>query len=322
MARLDLELQPASLDDAKLVADLDLRRDPDADVDPVRMRHWWSRTFVTGPVRRMLAKRGGKAVAFAAVGHDHWKEGSKRYGWTRVALDQSVWSEARYRSLVAGSEQWLREEGADAIVLRVSDRLSNDVELVKRIGYAEGRRARISELAIAARRDELNATRDACRAKMASQGVVMHTLVGDGDPDLYMKLYSLVIESEQDIPTTTPLAILTLDEWKRFWFEDPGMQKDRLWIAREGDDVVGVSMLDYPMSRGVPFTNYTGTLRRVRGRGIAKALKYETISQAIDLGFARVRTQNDGDNEPILRINEAMGYQPVHNMLEMHRELT
>jgi len=84
---------------------------------------------------------------------------------------------------------------------------------------------------------------------------------------------------------------------------------------------VGTSILDTPAVRGVPWTAYTGTLRSVRGRGIARALKYQSMAQAIDDGFTRVRTNNDADNPPILRINQEMGYQLVAPVIEFHHAL-
>jgi GNAT superfamily N-acetyltransferase len=88
------------------------------------------------------------------------------------------------------------------------------------------------------------------------------------------------------------------------------MHDDRFWIAREGDEIVGVSVLAYPPVRGVVGTAWTATARRVRGRGIARALKCETLLQAIALGVDRVQTGNDGANGPILHINASMGYRP------------
>jgi hypothetical protein len=60
----------------------------------------------------------------------------------------------------------------------------------------------------------------------------------------------------------------------------------------------------------------------VRGQGVARALKYETLAQAIGLGFRSVRTQNDGANAPILHLNDEMGYRPAAVILELHRKLT
>ena len=111
------------------------------------------------------------------------------------------------------------------------------------------------------------------------------------------------------------------DEWHRFWFENPGVRKERFWVAREGDELVGLSVIGYPPTRGLPWTFFTGTSQSVRGRGVARALKYETLAQAIDLGAQRVRTQNDGENAPILHLNTEMGYRPVKPVIELHFEL-
>ena len=92
------------------------------------------------------------------------------------------------------------------------------------------------------------------------------------------------------------------------WLRSPSMREDRFWIAREGEEIVGASVLGYPPVRGIVGTEWTATARSVRGRGIARALKCETLMQAIALGVDRVRTGNDGANDPILHINATMGY--------------
>jgi hypothetical protein len=32
-----------------------------------------------------------------------------------------------------------------------------------------------------------------------------------------------------------------------------------------------------------------------------------------------VRTENDGENEPILHINQELGYRPIRGMIQFHR---
>ena len=118
-----------------------------------------------------------------------------------------------------------------------------------------------------------------------------------------------------------PHRIPRFEEWWRIYHENPGVRLDRFWIARLGGEVVGMSLIQYPPVRGVPTTVFTGTSPRHRGLGIARALKYETIAQAISLGASRVRTDNDFENAPILHINAEMGYLPRTPWIELHRDL-
>lgn len=92
------------------------------------------------------------------------------------------------------------------------------------------------------------------------------------------------------------------------YFDSPGIRRDRMWIARRGDDVVGLSVLSYLQVRGVPGTDWTATARSIRGRGVARALTLETLAQAITLGVSRVRTGNDAQNLPSLHLNAELGY--------------
>jgi RimJ/RimL family protein N-acetyltransferase len=171
------------------------------------------------------------------------------------------------------------------------------------------------------RRQHIEAALNQCRARMKSIGVRLMTLSDDDDPDKLDKLYRMLVEAEGDIPTSSSWRVLGFDEWRHFWFDNPGISEDRLWTAHEGDATVGMTAIEYPVERGVPYTAMTGTARSVRGRGIAKALKYEAMHQAIALGFTRVMTQNDADNAPILRINAEMGYRLVWQTIELHHRL-
>jgi GNAT superfamily N-acetyltransferase len=143
----------------------------------------------------------------------------------------------------------------------------------------------------------------------------------DQDPDQKTKLYELTMATWQDIQTTVPIHLPPYDEWLRIFFDNPSFREDRLWIARVDDAIVGLSMMAYPPIRGLPWTGYTATSKGVRGRGIAQALKYESLAQAIALGHQRVGTTNDGENAPILHLNTKLGYRPAVPEIELHREL-
>ena len=316
----DVDLRPATLDDAEKVADLDTVRDPTEPRDPVMLRHWWRMADETERSMRQIAVRDGSAVAFVSASHEPWLSGETRYGTIRAGVRPDVFTHARYASLVDLAERWLVGEGTAVAVARAKDGFP-ELSALRTIGYAEDRRQRTSELDLTANRDRLLDGRERERARMSRQGVALITLSEDRDPERLRKLYAALIESEKDVPTTVPWHVMDFDPWCRFWFENPAIREDHFWIARENDEIVGASVLDTPVIRGVPWTGYTGTVRRVRGRGIARALKYESIGQAIEEGHTRVRTSNDADNPAILHINEEMGYRLVTPVVEMHRAL-
>jgi GNAT superfamily N-acetyltransferase len=269
---------------------------------------------------QMVAEHDGAALAFIAAGHDPWL-GPKRFGWIRPVLHPRVWSDSRFERLIEAGERWLREEQASISVGRVREDFADQLRVFNERGYREVRRSKVWELDLTAGRERLMAGAERSREAMAKQGVRLMTLDQYEDPDRLAKLYSLTVAAEGDIPTTVPMRIPPFDEWHRFWFENPGVREDRFWVARAGDDLVGLSVIGYPPTRGLPWTFFTGTSPSVRGRGVARALKYETLAQAIELGAQRVRTMNDGENAPILHLNTEMGYKPVNPVIELHFEL-
>ena len=147
------------------------------------------------------------------------------------------------------------------------------------------------------------------RERMRRQGIRLLTLADDPDPEKHVKVWRLSEEATLDVPTTAPHVPESFEDHMR-WLRSPGMRLDRFWIARDGDEIVGCSVLGYPPVRGLVITEWTATSRSARGRGIARAVKCETLAQAITLGVTRMRTGNDAANAPILHINETMGYRP------------
>ncbi|HEX2680674.1 MAG TPA: GNAT family N-acetyltransferase [Candidatus Dormibacteraeota bacterium] len=316
-----LQLRPATLDDARLVADLETRAEPDDPHDADLLRHRWSMTDRFDFAMREIALEDGEAIAFVGARHEPWDSADVRFGTIRLTLRDDAWSKKEFTALVRDGEAWLRGEGAKTAIMRLREHSQKQLAAVKDLGYREVRRGRNSELDLVERRQHIEAALNQCRARMKSIGVRLMTLSDDDDPDKLDKLYRMLVEAEGDIPTSSSWRVLGFDEWRHFWFDNPGISEDRLWTAHEGDATVGMTAIEYPVERGVPYTAMTGTARSVRGRGIAKALKYEAMHQAIALGFTRVMTQNDADNAPILRINAEMGYRLVWQTIELHHRL-
>ena len=318
---LERELRPATLDDAALVADLESRRDPHEPRDPVLLRYWWQMDDEFERSMRRVLVREGSAIAFLGVAHDLWSDGDKRFGVIRPLLRYEEWSDEDFERLVGIGADWLHNEAAEVAVARVREDFPRELGVLERLGFRENRRMRTSELDLVARRDHIAAAARESHRRMHEQGIAMHPFSEDRDPEKYRKLYETMLESRRDVPRSVPDRDKTLEEWRRYWFDNPAIRQDRFWVAREGDQIVGCSVLDSPVMRGVPWTAYTGTLRRVRGRGIARALKYQSMAQAIQVGYTRVRTNNDAENPAILHINAEMGYRLVAPVIELHWSL-
>ena len=318
---LERELRPATLDDAGIVADLESRRDPMDPRDPILLRYWWQMEDELERPMRLVLVRDGIAVAFVGATHDRWMDGDRRFGVVRPRLSDETWSQDRYAELAELGQQWLRSEGAETAVARVREDYPRELDVLGRLGFFENRRMPTFELDLVARRNHILEEATQARQRLAQEGIVLRPLSEDSDPDRFQKLHVTMVESSRDVPRSVPKHDLSFHAWHRYWFGNPAIREDRFWIAREGDDIVACSVLDSPVVRGVPSTAFTGTLRRVRGRGIARALKYQSMAQAIEVGYARVRTSNDADNPPILRINAEMGYRVVAPVIELHHPL-
>lgn len=305
----ELEFRPATPDDASFSADVHTAVFPTRPTDPVIERYWWEQPDDTFVTRRWVVRRDGTDVGVAYFEHPAWSKLETPHGDVGGELLPQHRQRSTLGAMIAEMERRLVADGAKRVAVRANEDDELRIAAIVDRGFREDRRGRRWLLDLAENREHTAAMTAECRARMRAEGVRIGTLDQDDDADKYRKLWRVNEEAAQDIPTTLPIVEGSLEDMMR-WLRAPGMREDRFWIAREGDDLVGVSVLEYPPVRGIVGTAWTATARRVRGRGIARALKCETLMQAIALRVDRVRTGNDGANDPILHINASMGYRP------------
>jgi GNAT superfamily N-acetyltransferase len=302
----DLVLRGARLSDAEFVADMETAIRPDDPRDPFALKDYWRNPEEKAKIERFIGELGGERVAYAHQRHQIWKT-PKRYGNVTGDLMPSHRTPDRMHALFAVMEERSRADGSKTLSTWSWEDDKVRVGVLQERGYVEERRQRFWELDLVANRGKLEATAAEARDKMRQEKIRVLTIDRDTDPEKWKKLWRMSDEAISDIPTTVPFTPTTFDDFMK-WMRSPGLHEDRIWIARDGDAILGVSILSYPPKRGVVSTDWTGVARAGRGRGIARSLKYETVMQAIALGVDRVRTDNDFKNAPILHINETMGY--------------
>ncbi len=304
-----LGFREATLDDAAFYADVYTAVHPQRPTDPLVERYWWAQPDDTFVSRRWVVHRGGRDIGVATFDHPAWERLKVPHGDVGGELLPGERDRSTLGAMLAEMERRLVADGAKRIAARANEDDEVRIAAIADRGFHEDRRGRRWILELSENRERIAAMTAECRERMRAEGIRMLTLDADDDREKYRKLWRMNEEATQDVPTTLPNVEESFEDTLR-WLRSPSMHEDRFWIAREGDEIVGASVLGYPPVRGIVGTEWTATARRVRGRGIARALKCETLMQAISLGVDKVRTGNDGANDPILHINATMGYQP------------
>jgi GNAT superfamily N-acetyltransferase len=302
----DLILREAKLSDAEFVADLETAVRPDDPRDPIITKDSWENPEEDVKTERFIGEIGGVPVAYAQQSHHLWKS-PKRYGKVEGDVIPAHRTAARIDALIAAMEERSRADGTKIFTTWSPEDDELLVGALEARGYVEERRQRYWELDLVANRPKLEAMAAESRARMRDGKIRVLTIDRDADPEKWKKLWRITEEASSDVPRTVPYTESSFDDFMK-WMRAPGLREDRIWIARDGDAILGVSILSYPPKRGVVSTDWSGVARAGRGRGIARRLKLETVMQAIALGVDRVRTDNDSQNAPILHINETMGY--------------
>lgn len=156
--------------------------------------------------------------------------------------------------------------------------------------------------------------------RVRAGGIRLITVKGNPEESLMRGVYDVDRLTTPDIPIWDGTPFPAYEDWRREFNTE---QQQRFFaIALDGDQVVGVSILEYPTVPGASaYTGYTGVLREYRGRGIALAIKLLTIEEALSTGAPRMRTNNDPDNPPMLAVNEKLGYQMVVGPMKIKRVL-
>jgi len=124
-------------------------------------------------------------------------------------------------------------------------------------------------------------------------------------PELHARVYhELAIEALADIPITPKLEI-SFEDWEREWVTWP----EGSFVALEGEEIVGCAGLIRDFDRPDRAEHGLTAVRRDwRGRGLAEALKSQTIAWAAANGLTELYTWTQTGNEPMQAVNERLGY--------------
>lgn len=126
------------------------------------------------------------------------------------------------------------------------------------------------------------------------------------------RLYELYKVTDLDTPGyagTDPARYPPFESWHDEIFgQGEKVPPGCLIVARDGDRLVGLNILQVKGIEGGLYTEYTGVLQAYRGRKIAQALKLLSIKAAQERRAPYLTTRNDSRNGPMLAINAKLGF--------------
>ena len=248
------------------------------------------------------------------------------------AVEQTVYL-PKYRLLLLSDPRWLKRGVGDLLL----DRLTNDlveakaitvtcrqyasevelVNLLKRRGFEET--SRVLDL----RLDVTAADVSPFLPRTAELGISISTFAEERlrDPRCVEKLYELTTLLSQDDPARAEFAPPAYNAREALmWLDMPYVLPDALFIAKHGDEYVGVS--DVSLFEAVPgglTQGFTGVTREYRRRGLATALKASGIVYARSHGYQIIQTFNTPEQSAIRALNEKLGFERVFEHVTLEK---
>jgi len=243
----------------------------------------------------------GKFWVYVQVHPDH-----QRRGYGKAIYDHVVGVLSEKKPTILDS--WTREDKVGA------------VSFLKNRGYEQVMRGQTSRLTLA----EFDPSKFADVVERVSEsGVRIVSLVElkEKDPDWRKKLYELDWLLSLDVPEIDEPKKRKFEVYCRQTFDKPTFFPEGFFVALDGDEYVGVSMLDLDLADPTKLkTDLTGVVRSRRRKGIATALKIRALSKAQTTEAEYVYTDNEEKN-PMYTLNIKLGFKPTPGWVHMRKNL-
>jgi GNAT superfamily N-acetyltransferase len=103
----------------------------------------------------------------------------------------------------------------------------------------------------------------------------------------------------------------SFEEWRRVILESPLLEPRGSFTVLADGRPVSLAWLLVDWERARAENEWTATVPELRGRGLARLAKLQTIRWAAENGIREVLTDNEEDNVPMLELNRSLGYRPL-----------
>jgi len=148
--------------------------------------------------------------------------------------------------------------------------------------------------------------------RLRSEGILIRTLRElEGDPRRDRKLYDLDWEVTRDEPGSQDNTRVEFEVFVEKGLNTSWRLPDGYFVAVCDGEYVGICLLNAVAANGTATHGITGVKRAFRRRGIATAMKVRAIRYARKVGIPRIYTDNEVGNQPMLGLNNRLGFKPL-----------
>lgn len=302
-----VNIHHAVWDDSRLVVEGAKRGD---DTLPVPSDRW----------ARVMAEWDGKTVGFGTLFPAFENKNANQYHVGILILPE-------YRKRGVGTAFWKKVEHEYLPRFQPTDLLAeartdqpDGMRFLEKRGFAEQLRHTRTILPV----ETVNLTQfEGIKAKINEMGIQIQTLttLRETDKDYQKKLWDLEWVLQQDEPKAELPERVSFEEFVKIYLESPFTYPDGWFIATDGDKYAGwCAMFPSPTRDDTVNTGITVIDRPYRRKGIATALKVETIEETLSMGRSFIETTNAVSN-PMLQLNLQLGFEPVYSRVEFKKEL-
>ena len=129
--------------------------------------------------------------------------------------------------------------------------------------------------------------------------------------DRTRELHALDASATADVPSTHAEDDFRYEDWLEETLAHPQLSLDGSAVVLFGGEPVAYALVHVDPGTSLAANEMTGTRADRRRRGLARLAKLATIAWARENGFEAILTSTDGENLPMLGLNESLGYETV-----------
>ncbi len=255
--------------------------------------------------QRWVVKWNGRLIAFA-----EYDQHPQEYHVRKFLIDGAVHPVHQNQGIGTMLYAWLINALEPLRPLTLRKRLRAD--MAGGIRFLEARGFRVDRTLWPARL-EIAAfnfpTSVALAESVAAQAVSIRSLEElEGDTERDQKLYRLVNELYEDVPSSEPRTPLSYAYFLGHRQANPKLVLAGCFVAVQREEYVGLTELKATNAEDELTTGLTAIKRSHRKKGLATALKVRSIAYAKACGCSAIWTSNDVSNGPMLKLNEHLGF--------------